>query len=152
MDLDIDRLAEEERIKKERSERIKSRWATAKTSVKDYIKFMAKVETGDRPTLQDLKNINQLKWNGYKDVIIAEHKDSQQYVSDVLNDIKKSHDEVTVHKVALEDLVETYDAPYRLMDKKIKKNIEAAGLTKVIYGYEFKEFSMMNDTKSKCKN
>jgi len=113
---------------------------------------MEQVHKGNRPTLGDLKKLNRLKWNGYRDVVLADNEESNKYVAAIMRELEITHDEINQQIFLIEDTKDVYESFYRIMDEKIKKNIEKAGLKKLVYGYEFQEFSFLSDAKNKCPN
>ena len=52
------------------------KWTTVYIGAKEYAEFMEKVKRGETPTMRELRIINKLKFNGYRDLILEENEET----------------------------------------------------------------------------
>jgi len=85
----------------------------------DYHHFMEEVKKGNRPTLAQLRELNQLKKKGYTEVILKEDEESNKYVAAIMEELQITHDEIVSRLFEIDDTTDRFNGYYQVIEEKI---------------------------------
>lgn len=79
-----------QRKKDEKKKRLTKMWGNSNHEAAGYANFMEEVKKGNKPSLQEMGKLNNLKKEGLTDYIFEKDREATVYVNNVMSEIKKT--------------------------------------------------------------
>lgn len=97
-------------------DRLKAYWNKAKHDLVDYNSFIDRVKAGQRLTLQELRELDKMKFKGYEKIIKDENDEATRYLMGVINELREEQDKVKDIILEISETNEFFDRAYQHFD------------------------------------